>query len=156
MRDEMDHVVEQIQCLELKGMNAVHQRLQEVRHGELFDSLEEPQQYLDARDVIINWNAVLGGTNSIVYAGTLYGLTEVAVKVVKAVDKDAKLEIENEVRRANRVRHRHVVRIFGIVLLPDREAVGVVMELLGQSLEAGVENPATRMKYTLDIIAGME
>jgi hypothetical protein len=156
MRDEMDHVVEQIQCLELKGMNAVHQRLQEVLHGDLFDSLEEPQQYLDARDVVIDLKTVLGGTNSIVYAGTLYGLTEVAVKVVKAVDKKAISDIEDEVRRANRVRHRHVVRIFGIVLLPDKEAVGVVMELLGVSLEAGVEKPSARMKYTLDIIAGLE
>jgi serine/threonine protein kinase len=158
MRDEMTHIVDQIQCLELKGedMNAVHQQLQVILHSEPFSGLPEPQQYLDARDVIIDKNMVLGGSKCKVYAGTLYGLTEVAVKVVKMVEDDVVPMIEDEVRRANRSRHRNVVRFFGIVVVDD-ETVWVVMERLGESLaKAQVTEASARMKYTRDIIAGME
>jgi serine/threonine protein kinase len=59
-------------------------------------------------------------------------------------------------RRANRSRHSNVVRFFGLVTFNDN-VVGVVMELLGESLDkaTGCDLP-TRMKYTRQIIAGMK
>jgi serine/threonine protein kinase len=93
---------------------------------------------------------------SMVYAGTLHGQTEVAVKVVKMVNGDVLTQVKDEVRRANLSRHRNVVQAFGIVALVA-DTVWVVMERLGVSLgEANVSDPSIRMKYTLDIIAGME
>jgi serine/threonine protein kinase len=67
--------------------------------------------------------------------------------------------IEAEVRRANCSRHRNVVHVFGTVQLDD-DTVGIVMERLGMSLAGAlahkqVTEESLRMKYTLDIIAGM-
>jgi serine/threonine protein kinase len=102
---------------------------------------------------------VLGrGAQALVRPGMLYGLTEVAVKVIKLNDDIAMRDVEDEVRRATRARHRNVVRVFGTVTSPDDAAtVSIVMERLGLSLEkAKVSDPAMQKKYTLDIIAGME
>jgi serine/threonine protein kinase len=151
MRDQMAHIAE-----ELQNMSALLKGLQETLLTKPFSDLPEPQRKLDPSDVILDKNTVLGGSKSVVYAGTLYELTEVAVKVVSLVDDRALMKVEDEVRRTMRARHRNVVRVIGIAVLDD-DTVGIVMERLGVSLGAAkVTEAPTRMKYTLDIIAGME
>jgi serine/threonine protein kinase len=108
--------------------------------------------------VTIDKTKVLGrGGRSVVYAGILFGLADVVVKVAVCTAQDNTLaKVEDETRRANHSRHRNVAHVFGIVML-ENYTVGVVMERLGVSLEnTKVPNLSMRMKYTLDIIAGME
>jgi serine/threonine protein kinase len=117
----------------------------------------QPEPKLDPSDVMLDETKVLGrGMQCVVYAGTLYGRMQVAVKVLRLWEEDALKSFENEMRRTTRARHRNIVHVFGVVML-DACTVGVVMERLGASLEeANVTDPSIRMKYTLDIIAGME
>jgi serine/threonine protein kinase len=79
------------------------------------------------------------------------------VKVLRLVDEDALEKMVAEVHRTKALaRHRNVVHVFGIVHL-DACTVGVVMERLAAPLQlAAVSDPTMRMKYTLDIIAGMK
>jgi serine/threonine protein kinase len=151
MRDEVAAVIEEIQWEK--------QEMQSVLDSPIFKGLPVPMFTLG--DVTIDRSTVLGGAVSNVYAGTLYGQTEVAVKVVALVHQDALKSVEAEVRRANLSRHRNVVHVYGTVESPTGSAtVGVVMERLGVSLEKtlaeGAIEKRRRMKYTLDIIAGME
>jgi serine/threonine protein kinase len=71
--------------------------------------------------------------------------------------RDTLKNVKDEFRRVSRASHHNVVQVFGIVELPGDDTVGIVMERLGVSLQkAKVSDPSTRMRYTLDIIAGME
>jgi serine/threonine protein kinase len=120
---------------------------------------EAPARRLELCNVFIDKDTVLGrGPSSVVYAGTLYGHRQVAVKVIEVVRKGALQRVKDEIRRAmNLSRHKNVVRVFGIVTFEDETSVGVVMERLGESLEkVKMDDASLRMKYTLDIIAGME
>jgi serine/threonine protein kinase len=109
-------------------------------------------------DVVVDKQTELGrGPCSIVYAGKLNEHTEVAVKVIRVGHRNTLKNVKDEFRRVNRDSHHNVVQVFGIVELPGDETVGIVMERLGVSLQkAKVSDPSTRMRYTLDIIAGME
>jgi serine/threonine protein kinase len=109
-------------------------------------------------DVVVDKQTELGrGPCGVVYAGTLNEHTEVAVKVIRVGHGDTLKKVKDEFRRVNRASHHNVVQVFGIVELPGDETVGIVMERLGVSLQkAKVSDPFTRMRYTLDIIAGME
>jgi serine/threonine protein kinase len=162
MRDEMVHVAYLLQWLEQEGQSvcvlAIVQRLQALLDSPAFKDVPQGQSELDPCDVVIDMSKALAyGLSSKVYAGTLYGLTEVAVKVVQLVDGDAFEKIVAEVCRMKALaRHRNVVHVFGIVEL-DARTVGVVMERLAAPLQlAAVSDTAMRMKYTLDIIAGMK
>jgi hypothetical protein len=161
---EMVHVVEETRWLkqETEGnedMFAAQATIQKILASEPFRDLL-PLQNVDPRAVVVDKDTMLGrGSFATVYAGTLYGQTKIAVKVVKMVYEDALPKVEDEVRRANRSRHRNVVHVYGTVPLSEggEAMVGIVMERLGQSLEmANVSDARLRMKYTLDIIAGME
>jgi serine/threonine protein kinase len=109
-------------------------------------------------DVVVDKQTELGrGPLSIVYAGKLNEHTEVAVKVIQVVHGDTLKKVKDEFRRVNRASHHNVVQVFGIVESPGDATVEIVMERLGVSLQkAKVSDPSTRMRYTLDIIAGME
>jgi hypothetical protein len=161
MRDEMVHVAYLLQWLEQEGQSgvmAVVQRLQALLDSPAFKDVPQGQSELDPCDVIIDMSKALAyGESSRVYAGTLYGLTEVAVKVVPLVDGDAFEKMAAEVCRMKALaRHCNVVHVFGIVEL-DARTGGVVMERLAAPLQlAAVSDLTMRMKYTLDIIAGME
>jgi hypothetical protein len=118
---------------------------------------QQPQQHQQQEcHVVVDRLGVLGqGAHGKVYAGMLCGRTQVAVKVIRGTPKEA-MKVEDEMRRANRSRHDNVVRFFGLVTFDDN-VVGVVMELLGESLDKAIGcDPSTLMKYTLQIIAGME
>jgi serine/threonine protein kinase len=162
VRDEMVHMLETVQW-QAKGnkkgkkKKAVQQQLQEVLSSQPFRDLRAPEEMIEVCKVIIDKDTELyRSISSVVYAGKLYGQTEVAVKVVKIQDRNAFEQVRGEVRRAKRARHNNVVHIYGIVRF-DYATAGIVMELLGESLQkATVRNLPTKMQYTLDIIAGME
>jgi serine/threonine protein kinase len=163
VRDEVAHVVEEVERLRQEtgeGMGNVQQQLQAILDSPAFARVPARRQVFEPRDVVLDKTTVLGrGAFGVVYPGVLYGQTEVAVKVVPTADVAT---VEAEIRRTMRVRHPNVVRIFGIVAPDGMEwtAAGVVMERLGVSLETALEEAVQalpiRMKYTLDIIAGME
>jgi hypothetical protein len=143
---------------EQPDMSDLVQRLQALLDSSAFEDVPLPQSKLHPSDVMLDETKVLGrGTHSVVYAGTLYGLTDVAVKVLRLVEGDASKHILDELHRTRALaRHRNVVQVFGIVEL-DACTVGVVMERLGAPLlHARVSDPTVLMKYTLDIIAGMK
>jgi hypothetical protein len=162
MRDEILPIIEVIQWLEdVKkddSMSAVLQHLQEILGTPAFKDLPPRQVEFERCDVVVDTSTTLGrGAFAKVYAGTLYGLLEVAVKVFEVDGEEEESKIEAEVRRTMLARHRNVVRVFGFVALESAEKVGVVMERLGVSLgEANVTDPSKRMQYTHDIIAGVE
>jgi serine/threonine protein kinase len=161
LRDEMAQVVEQIQRprQENDDMIDVKRHLQAILDSTVFKDLPAWSKF-EPCDVVVDKTKTLGGgaAGTVVYGGTMYGRTEVAVKVVKLVDEDDLQKVEAEVHRTMLARHPdhpNVVRVFGIVMLRDRE-VGVVMERLNKSLaHAEVKDVSLRMKYTLDIISGM-
>jgi hypothetical protein len=153
MHDEMAHVAEEIRWQQ--------QEIQAVLDAPAFKELsgrQVRQTVFMPRDVFIDKKTVLGrGASSVVYAGMLYGQSQVAVKVIEVVRKGALQRVKDEIRRANLARHKNVVHVFGIVTFEDETSVGVVMERLGESLEkVKTDDARLRMKYTLDIIAGME
>jgi hypothetical protein len=153
MHDEMAQVAEEIRWQQ----QAIQAILDDPAFKELSDR-QVRQTVFTALDVFIDKNTVLGrGASSVVYAGTLYGQSQlVAVKVIEVAHKDALQRVKDEIRRANLARHNNVVHVFGIVTLEHETSVGVVMELLGESLEkVKTDGALLRMKYTLDIIAGM-
>jgi serine/threonine protein kinase len=127
------------------------------------ENLDAMQEFnFNPRDVLIQKDNELGRSAfSVVYSGTLSGRTEVAVKVIRMAHEDDLTSVEDEIRRANLAHHRNVVHVFGIVKEPDGVgSVGVVMERLGVSLHKALElgqvtQAFKRMKFTLDIIAGM-
>jgi serine/threonine protein kinase len=140
------------------GVIAVVQRLQALLDSPAFTDVPQRQSELHRCDVVVDMTKALAyGQSSRVYAGTLYGLTEVAVKAVRLVDEDALEKMVAEVCRTKALaRHRNVIHVFGIIHLDDC-TVGVIMERLAAPLQlAAVSDTAMRMKYTLDIIAGME
>jgi serine/threonine protein kinase len=151
-RDEIVHVLDKIQSLKPEqraSMDTVRTQL-EATLKRLAEVTLEPC------DVIVDETKTLGGgaAGTVVYGGK-YRQAEVAVKVVKLVNEDDLQKVEAEVHRTMLARHPNVVRVFGIVMLRDRE-VGVVMErLYGSLANAQVKKSSRRMKYTLDIIAGM-
>jgi tRNA A-37 threonylcarbamoyl transferase component Bud32 len=161
MRDEILPIIEVIQWLEDEkkddSMSAVLQHLQAILDTPAFKDLPPRQVVFEQCDVVVDTSTTLGsGAFAKVYAGTLYGLVEVAIKKVFEFDGEES-KIEAEVRRTMLARHRNVVRVFGCVALESAEKVGVVMERLGVSLaEANVKDPSKRMQYTHDIIAGVE
>jgi hypothetical protein len=142
VRAEVAHINEEIQGLkkdeedknEGNDMSAVQEHLQKLLDSSGFRDLPQ-QQKLNPSHVIIHKDVELGrGAISVVYAGTLHGLTAVAVKVIKVMHKDAFESVVRKVQRANHSRHRNVAHVFGIVML-ENYTVGVVMERLGVSLE---------------------
>jgi hypothetical protein len=164
VRDEVARVMDKVEWLGQEmgeRLDNVQEQLQAILDSPGFGNLPPRRKVFEPRDVVLDKTTVLGrGTFGAVYLGKLYGKTEVAVKVVPA---DV-ATVEAEIRRTMLVRHPNVVRIFGIVEPDELEwtAPGVVMERLGVSLEAALEEavqpmaPSVRMQYTLDIIAGME
>jgi hypothetical protein len=160
--DQVDAAMNHRLVLEeqVASMTDVLQHMQAVLDSPVFKDLPppDPREMLHPSDVIVDKTKVLGrGTHSVVYAGTLCGLIDVAVKVLRLVDEDASETILDEFCRTKALaRHCNVVHVFGIVDLDDC-TVGVVMEQLGAPLlRARVDDPTVLMKYTVDIIAGMK
>jgi hypothetical protein len=162
--DEVAHVTEEIERLRQEtgeGMDNIQQLLHAILDSPAFAGVPARRQVFQPRHVILDTTTILGsGAFGVVFRGVLFGHTPVAVKVPTG---DA-ATVEAEMRRTMCVRHPNVVRIFGMVPADGVEwpAAGVVMELLGVTLETFIEEqtvqalPSVRMKYTLDIIAGME
>jgi len=164
MRNELQHVSEEIERSRQEtgeGLDDIKSTLSHILQSPQFSSIPVRRTLFTAKDVTLDTNCILGkGAFGTVYGGKLYGMTDVAIKIVPTNDTDL---VENEIRRALRVRHPNVVRVFGIVQ-PDGCAfptAAVVMERLGDTLESAITagsqlSHAMRMKYSLDIIAGME
>jgi hypothetical protein len=158
MRDEMVHIADLLSLEQEQSVSNELQQLEALLDSPTFKILPPRQPELNPCDVTIDKTKVLGrGARSVVYAGILFGRADVVVKVAVCTAQDNTLaKVEDEIRRANHSRHRNVAHVFGIVML-ENYTVGVVMERLGVSLEnTKVPDSSMRMKYTLDIIAGME
>ena len=124
---------------------------------------------LDSRSLQIDTNQVLGrGASGIVYAGLLYGSTEVAVKILSsptttASNSNAFDQLRRELERTIRVgSHRNIIKIYGMVARCTEFKTGhcppaVVMERIGKTLESiSHKSPQPQlMKLTNDIISGM-
>lgn len=122
---------------------------------------------LDPCSLQIDTTCVLGkGASGTVYAGKLYGTTEVAVKILSRSDGAAVEALRRELERTVRVAHRNVIKVYGMVQhcsvslsgQPDINPPAVVSERLGTTtLEPvlGKLSPSQAMKLTLDIIMGM-
>jgi hypothetical protein len=162
--DQLAHVLEEFQWLKQEneaadGTDAAEAELRAIIAFHTFCGRSAPQTKFYPCDVCFSKQKIGRGKFAAVYPGVLYGQIEVAVKVFQMYD-GALRNVEAEVRRANHARHRNIVHVFGIVLLDD-DTVGIVMELLGMSLARALEckkvtEESLRMKYTLDIIAGMQ
>jgi hypothetical protein len=119
--DQVDAAMDHRLVLEeqVNSMTDVLQHLHAVLDSPAFKDLppSHPEPELDPSDVMLDETKVLGrGMHSVVYAGTLYGLIDVAVKVLRLVDEDASVTILEELRRTKALaRHCNVVHVFGIV-----------------------------------------
>jgi serine/threonine protein kinase len=119
---------------------------------------------LDPHAVVIDKNNVLGkGASGTVYAGILYGTTEVAVKVMLGASSgDA--DVVKEMERTMRVAHRNVVKVYGLLTtcVEFEGHPAIVIERLGRSLAAMIAFntnskllESAAMKLTNDMISGM-
>jgi len=161
VRNEIAHITDELDKIRQETgetLNNVQQQLQLILESAAFSKCPQNQIIYDPKVVEIS-NEVLGrGGFGIVYAGKLFGMTDVAIKVVQSNDITL---VEDEIRRTMRVRHPNVVKIYGIVP-PDGihfRTPAVVMERLGKPLDVALSESVLpipfRMKYTLDIISGM-
>lgn len=168
VRNELIHVVSEVQKIGSETgekLDDIQKQLQHILQSPAFTKLGvvvERVKY-DPRDVTIDRSHIFGrGAFGVVYAGLLFGMTEVAVKMISNASVD---EVEKEITRTMRVSHVNVVKIYGIVAPSAKdgfECPAVVMERLGKPLNEVLSTathtslPFThRMKYTNDIIAGM-
>jgi serine/threonine protein kinase len=164
-RNELAYFLEEFQWLKQEmeaseSTDAAQEEEQAIIASPSFRDSPPRQTKFDPCDVVIDKGTRLGsGASASVFPGTLYG-QNVAVKIFKTDTGITLSKVEDEVRRANHARHRNIVHVFGTVLFDDN-TVGIVMELLGMSLARALEckqvaEESLRMKYTLDIIAGMQ
>ena len=167
IRQEISHVMEEVRKSELESGTRLEQlelQLQSVLSGlSGADSRASGDiVVLDPRAVQIDTTRQLGkGASGSVFAGLLYGSTEVAVKVLLNIPPiDSALEeVRKELEYTVRVSHRNVVKVYGLLssCTEFEGRAAVVMERLGGSLDTviGKLRPPSYMKLVNDIIAGM-